>query len=120
MRLGQGDISVQYGIWFAVGEDAFARLYCKQRPRADKLSRCGMTLIGVVQVGFDEGRADIGRPGLGHERTNLRLGAVCPDQQIGHDVGAVRKRQPVPPTLQGLNIADLVAPLNDAIGQRFE
>jgi hypothetical protein len=119
-RAVQLHVRVQDVPRLAVRDDPLSRGERVHRAAADRFGRRGVPLADVVQVGLDEGGADVLGRGAGQQRADLRPGAVGTDEEAGRRGRPVGEGQLVPPVAEGLDIGDLASPLDHLAGQGVE
>jgi hypothetical protein len=79
-----------------------------------------MPVVGVLEVGLDERRADVGGRGVGHQRPDPGPGPVGAHQQLGGHGHPVGEDQLVTAVAARGDGGDLAPPPNRPVGQRVE
>lgn len=116
----QGGVDVQAAVGLVMREEALALGEREERTTSDDGQAVGMTRRSIEEVGFDEGDAGVGGPGIRDERTDAGPGSVGAHEQVSGVDAAVREGDLVPAVTQWPCGRDLVTPADGGLGQRVE
>ncbi len=88
-------VGVEHATRLPVRGDPLARFEREHPAGPDRRSGCREPPIGVMQVGLNEGHADIGGLRVRYQRSHLRPSAIGADEQFGLHSRAIGESQPV-------------------------